>query len=231
MIRKILFRSKSERHWFYKPDDINMEKGNFYENYLNNLQIINDYKNNKNSKVTELQCNDATDFTSNEINKKIFNSLKQYNDRQKDNNRKRKNYICNYCFEENKHLSNECPHKFCTFCKTTGHLQFKCPKKQFCQYCGSNTHSTFNCNSPEIQERLKLRFIKCHNCGVYGHYAIDCFKPVKKFYNNNNNNNYKNFYSNKWNNRYYFRNYNQWRGRGRYNYNNYYNYNRFRYPY
>ena len=90
MIRKILFRSKSERHWFYKPDDINMEKGNFYETYSNNLQIINDYKNNKNSKVTEIQCNNATDFTSNEINKKIFNSLKQYNDRQKDDNRKRK---------------------------------------------------------------------------------------------------------------------------------------------
>jgi len=220
---------QANRHFFKKTDDIVMEANKDflgeYEKHLNNYQTfeaeskeINERKRNEDARtVTENSAKLGFKFINDAKNTMIYTYLTNYN---KNLGRNKRNVQCFYCKVWNDHLASGCPQKFCLYCHQNGHLFRNCPKRNFCQFCGSTTHSTFNCNEPESLERMRMKYIKCHNCNRYGHYAIDCLFSFRSYNSGNQSNfNYRNYYRNN----YGFNNY-RGRYRGRYNYYYYRNY-------
>ena len=136
-----------------------------------------------------------------DAHKAIYETLVKLNEKRK---QKLNFIICYFCGTWNDHLTNNCPKKFCSICKKSGHFANKCPSRIFCQICGSTSHLTKYCDDEKAIELRILKYVKCANCGKYGHYAIEC---------NSSNFNFRNYRFNRSRGSY---NYYNFRSRGRY---------------
>lgn len=100
--------------------------------------------------------------------------------------------FCTFCYWIG-HQRNQCKAyedaPTCEFCKRKGHDLNKCRKAPVCEHCLEKGHTDKSCvNGPRcrfcrmdghlVWECAKLKKIRCHRCGQYGHTASRCVSEI-----------------------------------------------------